>query len=174
MIKTLHKSKQAIKSLMTEHELKGLEIEELIAIIWSFRKEGCYMTNGQLAEQCYCTERSIKRYMALLRDKGLVQFERRYNSSTIYTPSEIMVNALQVKGRSGLSVSKEKGQKVQAGGDVLACYSSSIKIEEQDNIQSTVDAFLEASPGLKASYLNQVKAFGVDHANNSILALIKA
>lgn len=131
-MKKLVKPKAAIKTALYEHNLKDLIYEELLAIIYSYRKGeyGCHYSITQWAELCYTSEPVIKRRLKALRECGLVNSQRVYNNATRYWPSKKFLTYIE-KGQNDPSVAKEKGQNRTVGQVKMTSYTSSKEEEGQ-------------------------------------------
>ena len=97
----IEKSKLKKVVLSTKAEGKHcLLIEQLLATIWSYRKQedGMYYSNDQLADLFYSSESTIKRALKLIKNTGLVDTKRRYNNSSIIKPSKKFYIMMKEKG----------------------------------------------------------------------------
>ena len=154
-MKKLHKSKARIKEVIDKYDLpKNLHTEELISIVWSFRKEKdkCYYSTEQLANLCYIGYKSVERTIKILKEKGLINVKKQYNSSNILSPTKKLSDMMS--GPTGHSVhlypSKEG------------------KIETRE-----VTRFLEANDHVKEMYKNQQKSFTKEVAYKNLLNYIE-
>lgn len=154
-MKKLHKPKAKLKKVIEDNNLpKKLYIEELITIIWSFRntEDKCHYSTEQLAELCYTGYKTIERAVKVLKDKGLIDVKRQYNSSNILSPTKKLSDTMSDP----------------IGHHVHLYPSKEGKIENKE-----VMRFLEANQSLKAAYKNQQKTFGKEVAYQNILTIFK-
>ena len=151
-MKTLRIPKKKLRPIVESFKQKGHHdlalIEHLLATIWSYRKQenGMYYSNEQLADLFYTSESSVKRRMKDIKDVGLVETTRRYNSSSIIKPSEKFYELM-----------KEKGHHDPPRKVTMTSYSSSSKEEEQIEIQNN-DLSFETDPNFEKylhTYTNQ-------------------
>lgn len=145
-MKTLRIPIQKLNPIVLLLQLKGaqrLYALNILATIWSYRNQenGMYYSNKQLADLFYCAESTVKYIMKNIKEAGLVETTRRYNSSSIIKPSEKFYELM-----------KEKGARRPPRKTPVTSYSSSSKEEEQIEIQNN-DLSFETDPNFE-KYLN--------------------
>ena len=107
--------KRKLKDIVLSLDIKGshylrLLAESILATIWSYRdqEDGMHYSNEQLAELFYFSERSVKNIMKAIKEAGLVETKRRYNSSNIVKPSQKFYTMMKEKG-TGCPSGKAQG-----------------------------------------------------------------
>ena len=92
----LRKVVESTKSEGTTHLL----IEQLLATIWSYRKQenGMYYSNDQLSDLFWSSPSTIKRTMKIIKEAGLLDTKRRHNNSSIVKPSQKFYTMMKEKG----------------------------------------------------------------------------
>lgn len=143
----IQKLKPVTSLLKKDHGDLSL-FELLLATIWSYRKQkdGMYYSNEQLADLFSTSTATIKRRMKCIKESGLIETTRRYNSSSIIKPSEKFYELM-----------KEKDHHDPPRKVTMTSYSSSSKEEEQIEIQNN-DLSFETDPNFEKylhTYTNQ-------------------
>lgn len=162
-MKILHKDKVKIRKVITDYHLPHkLYTEETIAIIYSFTKKSggkCYYTLEQIADLCYVKYRVIQSLVKKLEEQELINVKKQYNSSNIITMTPKLYNLLK----------PETARNADPSGTKCHLYSS----KEEKKEKEAVNRFLEANPRFKVIFENQKKSFSIEHAEASVLNIIK-
>jgi len=152
-MRKLHKPKARIKEVIHKYDLPhNLHTEELISIVWSFRntKDKCHYSTEQLADLCYIGYKSVERTIKILKEKGIINVKKQYNSSNILSPTKKLSDMM----------SEPTGHRVHLYP------SKEGKIEKQEVIR-----FLESNHSLNEAYKSQQKTFGKETAYQNILKI---
>lgn len=153
----LKKDKTKLRMIINNLNISNshkLITEEILAMIWSYRnsENGLYYSNFQLAEMNYCKEMKIKTVMKNLRESGLVTWQRRHNSSTLYKPSKKLIHLLKEKDISCPSLIEKDINRSSEGHNMSAIPS----LKGRNNRETDGDVFNDITSEEKEWIFNAI------------------
>ena len=171
-MKSLQKDKAKIRKVIKDYQLPHkLYTEEIIAIIYRFtRKSGgeCYYSAEQLGDICYTSYKPVQTLLKLLEAKELINIKRQYNSSNVLTMTPKLFNLLESD-----KVSEQSDNGSDPAGQNIQLTLSKEREKGRKKEKDDVSRFLKANPNIRGVFDNQTKAFGIEHAEASVLKIIK-
>lgn len=152
---------QPIVKIFKDKGFDGLLAQYVLALIWTYRKgkDGMYYSNEQIGELTDRSSSTVKRLMKAIKQEGLLDSTRRFNSSTIHKPSKKFYSLMEEKGHHDPSLptkpTKEKGHHDPTDGSPRPPISFT-KVKEE--IANDVQALLRADTSLQKQWDEDTKA----------------